>query len=173
MTRDQRDLLVLRHAKSSWNEPALDDYDRPLSKRGKRDAPRMGQWMREQGLIPDYIVSSPARRAKETTRRICGALDIDPSSVVWEERIYGAELPALLSVIEKIPDSAQCALLVGHNPELEELVAYLVSEGERATLGYGFLKTATLAMLQTRDPWRDVRAHHARLKCLKRPKELL
>ncbi len=173
MKAQQRKLMILRHAKSSWNEPDLDDYERPLSKRGRRDAPLMGEWMRKHGWIPDYIVSSPARRAKETALMVCDALAVEADRVVWDEHIYGAELPALLEALGKIPESAERALLVGHNPGLEELIAYLVTEESRAALAFGFMKTATLAVLQIRDPWRRLRAHHAKLELLKRPKELL
>ena len=76
-----RELLILRHAKSAWDTPAETDFDRPLNGRGKRDAPRIGAWLMAQALLPDHVIASPARRARQTTRRVCKELGLDASKV--------------------------------------------------------------------------------------------
>ena len=85
-----RRLLIMRHAKSDWGTPGEPDFDRPLAKRGQRDAPRMGEWLRAQGLVPDLVLASPARRAQETASKVCKVLDIEKQSIQWEPRIYDA-----------------------------------------------------------------------------------
>ena len=80
----------MRHAKSDWGTPGERDLDRPLAKRGQRDAPRMGKWLRAQGLVPDLVLASPARRAQETASKVCKALDIGTQAIQWEPRIYDA-----------------------------------------------------------------------------------
>ena len=137
-------LLILRHAKSSWGEPAVSDHDRPLNKRGKRDAPRVGQMLRQQDLVPDLILTSTAKRARKTAEAIA------------EVSGYGGEIEACaefypgtpedyMAVLRALPDEHPDLLLrrimvVGHNPGLEELLATLTDE----TPG---LPTATLAQV--------------------------
>ena len=117
-----RELLVLRHAKSAWDTDAPADYERPLSGRGVRDAPRMGHWLAEHGLAPDAILCSPARRARETGRAVCEAAGVEDVPVVFDDRIYGATLGELVRVLGDARPAARRLLLVGHNPGFEELV---------------------------------------------------
>ena len=113
-----RRLLVMRHAKSDWDSGPGSDFDRPLAKRGERDAPRMGRWLREQALIPDRVVSSPAVRARQTCLLVCEALAIKKGQIHWEPEIYAAEVTTLLNVLARCPEKTQRLLLVGHNPGL-------------------------------------------------------
>src|SRR5215472_16046156 len=108
-------LLLLRHAKSDWDDHSLSDFDRPLASRGERDAPRIGKALRERGPLPEIIINSPAVRAKTTAEAVIksAGLGINPQ---FDERIYGASPPELLALIRRIPDSISCALMVGHNP---------------------------------------------------------
>ncbi|MFH0342745.1 MAG: SixA phosphatase family protein [Chromatiales bacterium] len=124
-----RHVLVMRHAKSDWDRGSGSDFDRPLAKRGERDAPRMGRWLREQALIPDRVVSSPAVRARQTCLLVCEALAIKKGQIHWEPAIYAADVTTLLNVLARCPEKTQRLLLVGHNPGLEELVAYLAAGG--------------------------------------------
>lgn len=119
------ELLLLRHAKSARDTDAARDFDRPLAPRGRRDARRMGDWLREQALTPDLVVSSPARRARQTARRALRALSLDPEAIRWDERIYEATPETLLEVLAEAPADCERLLLVGHNPGLEELVEQL------------------------------------------------
>jgi phosphohistidine phosphatase len=117
--------VLIRHAKSSWDDPALADFDRPLNGRGKRDAPEMGRRLAERGVDPDALLTSPARRARKTARQIAAALDFPQRDILEEEEIYEASLPALISVVHGLDDQWGEVILVGHNPGCTELANYL------------------------------------------------
>ena len=119
-----RELLIMRHAESGWSGVSS-DFERTLTERGGNDALRMGEWMRGEGLHPDYILASPAQRAKETVRAVCGALEIDEQQIHWEPRIYEAEVEMLLQLLQQLPQKASRILMVGHNPGLAEIVQLL------------------------------------------------
>ncbi|HYN78281.1 MAG TPA: histidine phosphatase family protein [Lamprocystis sp. (in: g-proteobacteria)] len=120
-----RELLILRHTKSDWDADAASDFDRPLARRGKHDAPKIGAWLYREGLVPDYVVSSPARRARQTAVKVCKALEIGKDRISWDTDIYDATLGALLDVVGRCPAASTTTLLVGHNPGLEALVRHL------------------------------------------------
>ena len=143
-------LLVLRHAKSSWNDPALDDHERPLNERGRRDAPRMGELVREYGLMPDIVISSDAVRAQLTAEAVAAAAGY-PGEIVLDERLYIASADEILSLLRTVRENAETIMIVGHNPGLEELVEHLT--GERQDL-----PTATLAQIALPiDQWRHLK----------------
>ncbi len=133
-------LLILRHGKSSWKHPGLADHDRPLNKRGLRDAPRMGRLLREEDLAPDRIVSSTAVRARETARLVAGEAGSD-RAVEHSRRLYLASVAEIVRVLREVGGDASRLLVVGHNPGLEELVACLTGCAEA-------LPTAALAELE-------------------------
>ena len=114
-------LFLVRHAKSSWNEPGLPDKDRPLNDRGKRDAPKMGERLAKRNVKPDLILSSPARRALKTAQIIAKRLDYRLEDILVDDRLYAAEADDLLHVIRELGDKPKSVMLVGHNPELTEL----------------------------------------------------
>ena len=116
-----RRLLLVRHAKSSRDDPALADRDRPLNERGLHDAPRMGERLAKRDLRPDLIVSSPALRALTTARLMAQKLDYDAEAIVVNESVYAATPDALVEVIRALRDEPKCVMLVGHNPEMSEL----------------------------------------------------
>lgn len=168
-----RTLLVLRHAKSDWNTPAGTDFDRPLAKRGRKDAPRMGHWIRHHGLCPDYIVSSPAERTKETVLAVIDALALQNRMVHWDRRVYLASLGDLLESLADCPAKAGIVLLVGHNPGMEELVRYLGGDQVVTPEDGKLMPTAALAELAMPDgPWTNLGAGCARLLRLARAKEI-
>jgi phosphohistidine phosphatase len=137
-------LLVLRHAKSDRSDGALPDHDRPLAPRGEADAPRMGMALAALGMVPDYIVTSTAMRARETARLAVAAMGYG-GEIVEQPEIYGASVDVLLDVLRECNDEAATAMLVGHNPGLEELVCLLTGgEGAEAILR---LPTAGLACI--------------------------
>lgn len=115
-------LLLMRHAKSSWDNPAQDDHDRPLNKRGRRVAPRLGGWLREQALAPDLIVSSTARRALETAEAVASASGYT-GDIRTAANLYHASPDSWCSVIRTLPDAAARVLCIGHNPGLEQLLS--------------------------------------------------
>ena len=160
-------LLVLRHAKSSWKDSSLEDHDRPLNKRGKADAPRMGKLIREQELVPDLIVSSTARRAKKTAEEVADESKFS-GEVVLEKRFYLASPVSMVEILKEIPDpSADRVMIVGHNPGQEELVRALTGADET-------FPTASLAQIELPiDRWADLElTTQGKLVGLWRPKEL-
>lgn len=160
-------LLLLRHAKSSWKFRELADHDRPLNRRGRRDAPRMGELLRERGLIPDRVLSSTAVRAL-TTARLCAEAAGFSGEVEPVGDLYGAGPSGYLDAVRGLPAETRCALLVGHNPTMASLVAQLGGES------HVVFPTAALACFELAvDSWRDLDAGSgARLAGLWRPKEL-
>lgn len=167
-----RELILLRHGKSSWEGDAPSDFERPLARRGKEEAPKVGHWLRRQGAVPSHVVSSPAKRARQTTRRVCEALGLDPSRVVWEPRAYDAELGDLLGILAAVPAAASRVLLVGHNPGLERLLAYLWGDAAVVPADGKLLPTASVARLELPDDWSDLRHGAGHLLSLTRPGEM-
>jgi phosphohistidine phosphatase len=160
-------LLVLRHAKSSWKDPALDDQERPLNKRGRRDGPRMGELVREYGLTPDIIISSDAVRARLTAEAVAKAARY-AGEILLDPHLYMANPAGILAVLRAVQDSkAGTVMVVGHNPGLEELVARLTGDQQD-------LPTATLAQIALPiGQWRDLKlSTRGTLLGLWRPKEL-
>jgi phosphohistidine phosphatase len=159
-------LLLLRHAKSSWKEPGMDDHDRPLNDRGKRDAPKVGELILAQNLKPDRIVSSTAKRAKKTAEKVavsCGYVD----DVEFTRDLYLASLAGFRKVIRNIDDDCERLLLVGHNPGLEILLTAITGDEE-------LLPTAALAEIELAvGKWSDFDSKASgRLAHIWRPKEL-
>ena len=143
-------LLVLRHAKSSRDDPSLDDRDRPLAARGERDAPRMGRLVRDEQLSPDLVVCSDAVRARQTAEAMAEAAGYS-GTILLEHRLYAAEAGGILAVLREVvePDLGT-VMIVGHNPGLEDLVSALTGFRED-------LPTAALAQLALPiDRWSDI-----------------
>jgi phosphohistidine phosphatase len=167
-----RELLILRHAKSDWETGAASDFDRPLAKRGRKDAPRVGEWLYREGIIPDYVVSSPAERARDTALRVCKSLDYKKGDIVWEGEIYEAGVPELLAVLSRSPADAGTVLLVGHNPGLEELLRFLTGGDFDEPQDGKLLPTAALARLEMPDDWSALEKGSGSLLSIVRPKQL-
>lgn len=117
-------LFLIRHAKSSWDDAALADRDRPLNERGRRDAPKIAGRLARREVKPDLILSSPAVRALTTAKIIAGKLDYKRKDIVVDDRLYAAEVDGLLAVIHELGDQS-CVMIFGHNPELSELAQRL------------------------------------------------
>ena len=123
-------LAVLRHAKSSWKERELDDFERPLNGRGQRAARRMGREMSERAMHFDFVLASPAVRVRETIDGVSQEHELG-ALIRFEPRIYMARVAELLELVGTIPDDAENALLVGHNTSAERLVIKLAKDDER------------------------------------------
>jgi phosphohistidine phosphatase len=115
-------VYLIRHAKSSWEDESLSDFDRPLNERGKMDAPRMGKRLKEKGIVPSLLLSSPAKRALSTAKRIGEALGIAKEKIKTEQALYHADEDEILNVIRSMNDKNECILIFGHNPGLTEFV---------------------------------------------------
>jgi len=163
-----RELLLLRHGKSDWNT-GVDDFHRPLRDRGKRGAQRIGVWLAQQERVPDYIVTSPAERARVTAQKACKAMGNGDQGIQQDRRIYAADIDRLLAVLSDAPQDAGRIMLVGHNPGLEELLDWLVSDTLPVSDDGKRLPTATLAILKMPDDWQTLIAGCARLDSITRP----
>ncbi|MGZ8176063.1 MULTISPECIES: SixA phosphatase family protein [Methylobacter] len=164
------ELLLLRHAKSDWAVD-MDDFSRPLKKRGQRAAKQVGRWLHEQHLIPDTILSSPATRALATAQRVCRQLDIDESAIVCDPRIYEANALTLMTVL-KTSCHGRRVLLVGHNPGLEDLLLKLIPHSVPLSANGKCLSTAALAQLTFKGDWTELTEGCAKLVTLIRPDSL-
>lgn len=120
-----KQLLIVRHAKSDKDNPGLDDFERPLNARGKKNAPEMAQRMLKKKLIPEQIVSSPAKRAITTAEYFAEAFDIKKTSILREPQIYEASSATLMRVINKLPKESDFIAMFGHNPGITDVVARL------------------------------------------------
>ncbi len=121
-------LYLVRHAKSSWKEPALSDHERPLNKRGKKDAPFMGKLLKKKAILPQLIVSSPAKRALTTAKIMAGEMGYPKKKIREDERIYDNAVRSLMSVIGDTEDVFGDLMIFGHNPSFTELAEYLSNE---------------------------------------------
>ena len=118
-------IYLLRHAKSSWKYPNLDDFERPLNKRGRKSAPFMGSILKKLKVSPDLILSSPANRAAMTARIIADKISYPLEKICYSESIYEFSANALIDVIKHLDDVVDKAMLVGHNPALTDLANYI------------------------------------------------
>jgi len=160
-------LLVMRHGKSAWDEPGVADHDRNLTKRGKGDAHRIGEALARQGLVPQCIMTSTAKRARATARRV--AKELDAKDVVEQHALlYDSDAWTQLGLIASLGAEIDCAMVVGHNPSSEDLVALLTG---RKVL----LKTANVAWIELPiDDWGELlqARRRGRLRGLLQPKLL-
>ena len=123
-------LSLLRHAKSSWKNPAIPDRERPLNSRGRTDAPAMGRAMSERGIDPDLVLCSSAQRTVDTLALVLPELKIEPT-VVYEDSLYRASPENMLNLLRGLQPGARSVLLIGHNPEIQALALELIGEGPK------------------------------------------
>jgi phosphohistidine phosphatase len=164
-------LTLLRHAKSGWDDTVPRDFDRPLNAKGKRAAAVVGRHLKGEGLAFDYLVASPAVRVRETLDALGTGYGTLPEPA-WDRRLYLAPAETLLDVVRELPDAATHALLVGHNPGLEDLVLLLVPEGELRVAVAQKYPTATVAELSFADGWEGAAEGAATLTRFVRPRDL-
>lgn len=169
-----RQLFLLRHAKSSWDEPGLDDFDRPLNNRGRRNAAALAKYLKRTKLHPQLVVCSAARRTRETYGILEPVLEGIPVS--FEEALYEAGKHGLLERLRRLDDHLGSVLLIGHNPGLERLAAALSSgHGDAKALARLAEKypTGTLAVLETDvAAWGALQDGGCRLTAFVRPADL-
>jgi len=168
-----RRLLLFRHAKSS-RPPGVEDHDRPLAGRGRRDSEAMGRFMAEQGLRPDLVLVSSSRRTQETWARAAPAFGLDVPALT-DRRLYAATPESLLAIIRHTSNGVRTLMLVGHNPELEMLSLELIGEGRPPALSELRKKfpTAALAVIAFEiGGWADVSPTGGRLEHFAKPKSL-
>lgn len=157
-------LYILRHAKSSWDNPLLADFERPLNARGLDSAPLMGEIINKNNFQPDWILSSPAKRAKQTAILVKNSGKIE-TEIQYDERIYEASPQTLLQIISEVKTDADSIMLVGHNPGLEGLIRVLTTEDQ-------VMPTASLAVIDLEiENWSDISAGCGTLRVFIRPNE--
>lgn len=158
-------LYLLRHAKSSWGDSTVQDFDRPLNGRGRDAAPLVGRLIRERRLRVDLLLSSPAARARQTAELVKESAGLS-AELLYDERIYEADAARLLEVVTQTAEPAGALMIVGHNPGMEELLKILTGGEHR-------MPTAALACVALDvDVWGKARGRAGRLEWLVRPKEL-
>ena len=156
---------LLRHAKSSWKDPGQTDFERPLNGRGRDAAPLVGQFISKKKIRPDLILCSPAERARQTAALVIQSAKLN-AELRFDERIYEASAAQLLEVVSQIDETVGFALLVGHNPGMEDLLRTLTGESQT-------MPTAALARIVLDvEKWSKVREGTGRLEWLVRAKEL-
>ncbi len=163
----RRRLIVVRHAKSAWDTEAPNDHERPLNKRGRRDAPRVGRAIAKEGWAPDHVLSSDAMRTRETWRRMKRSFDKKKVEVAFTSELYHAGLEAIAELVKGVGDKAKTVMVIGHNPGLEEALSELVgSEVTLTTCNAALLsvEAKTWAEAFTRKKWK--------LELVVRPKDL-
>ena len=158
-------LYLLRHAKSSWADESMRDFERPLANRGRDDCATIGEFIKEKGIDFDLVLVSTAVRTRETIELVKERAKFN-SEVRFDERIYEATTSQLLEVISQVDDDRESVLLVGHNPGIEGLLALLTGEQQRVT-------TANFAKIKLKaTKWSGNLANKGMLEWIVRPKEI-
>jgi phosphohistidine phosphatase len=164
-------LYLLRHAKSSWKESGVPDHDRPLARRGRRAAKTMAAHLREEGIAPELVLCSTARRARDTFERIEPAFGAP--DVRFEPELYHASADALLDRLHEVPDAVESVMLIGHNPSLEMLALELARPGAQVRELAAKYPTAALATFAIPGAsWRELGRGSAELTGFVRPRDL-
>ena len=144
-----KNLLLMRHAKSSWKSGALNDHQRPLNPRGKRDAPRMGGHLQEQGIILDAILCSTAKRARETAKRFLSEYAFE-GEVFYVDDLYHADYETYIALLSQLPDAVETAMIVAHNPGMDYFLEMVCDE-------YEHMPTAAVAVVKLPvDGWAEL-----------------
>ena len=172
--RRARLIHILRHAKSSWDDPTLDDFDRPLAERGRRAGAALSEYLRLGDIEPDLVLCSSAARAKQTLEQIRPALGAQVT-VKLDKRLYGAGPRALLSRLRSLPDTITSVMLIGHNPALQSLALALTGSGDAdalARLGAKFPTGGLVTLVLQTERWRDLGPADCELHSFVAPREL-
>ncbi len=156
-------VYIIRHAKSSWSDNSLSDFDRPLNKRGKANAPLMGKRLKKRKVTPDIIISSPAKRAKMTAKLIAKKVKYS-KNIIYNQNIYNANFGVLSKILKKVDDENSILFLIGHNPELNMLVQEYVDFDEN-------IVTCGIVEIEFDcDRWQDISSSNAKLISFDYPK---
>lgn len=166
-------LWLFRHAKSDWDNDET-DFKRPLSRRGRKDSIRMGQWMSENRMLPDHVISSPAERAFQTCEFLQQGFQGEMNAPTWDKRLYLADRDTLLEVISEQDDSLKAIMIIGHNPGLDDLLIYLCGKSKLHHTNKGkLMTTSTLATIELADNWKEIDGGKNRFLQIARPKEIV
>jgi phosphohistidine phosphatase len=165
-------LYLIRHAKSSWSDPTLPDQERPLARRGRRDANRIAKHLLRLGIMPELVLCSPTQRTRETLELVRPALGTT-ATVRLEAELYAASAETLLERLRAVPEEVASVMLIGHNPGLHDLALLLASAGTELERLEAKFPTAALATLTLpRATWRRLSQADAVLAAYVVPKQL-
>ena len=168
-----RTLSLLRHAKSSWEDPALADHDRPLAPRGRRAGATIARYIRERRIDPDLVVCSPALRTRQTLELVAAGFPAHRASrVELVPGIYEASGADLLAIVRRLPDEVAAAMLIGHQPGIQDLALTLVGAGPGLERISGKFPTAALATVAVAPAWSELGPGSGRLLDVAKPKQL-
>jgi phosphohistidine phosphatase len=159
-------LYLIRHAKSDWSDKSLSDFDRPLNKRGTKNAPLMGSKLADKGIHPDLILSSPALRAKTTAITIAKALSYPLDSIRYNHDLYACDVETILSIIRDVSPSVDTLFVFGHNPEITECANYL-SNGDIENIP----TCGVVEMRLIKDDWKSIGENSAEISEFDFPKK--
>lgn len=164
----KKKILMMRHAKSSWSDEKLRDFDRPLNSRGMKDAPRMGAYLKELGIIPGQIFSSPAKRAQQTAQAVAKEVGFNVERINWDEELYHGEPMAYLNAIRSADAKSEVVMTIGHNPMTAEVMSALSKQSFTH-----HVPTSALACFETSaESWNDIRQSSCKLLWIVSPKEI-
>jgi phosphohistidine phosphatase len=163
-------LFLLRHAKSSWDDPSLDDHDRPLARRGRRASELIAEHLRRERIAPSLVLCSSARRTRETLERVLP--ELDAADVQVERELYGASADDLLRRLREVPRELDSVMLIGHQPAIQELALRLAGDGSELERLRQKFPTAALATLSFAGEWSALGGRSAELVAYVKPKEL-
>jgi len=163
-----RRLYLLRHGKSSWDEPGLADRERPLAARGRKASKLIAGHLRDEGIAPDLVLCSPSKRTRQTLDRLA----LDAAQVRFEDELYAATGGELLAVLNGIGDDVGSAMLIGHNPGIQDLALQLAGSGSEIGTMRGKFPTAALATVAFEGRWGDLAPGSAELVAFVKPKQL-
>jgi phosphohistidine phosphatase len=164
-------LYLLRHAKSSWDDPTPADHDRPLAPRGRRAAKVMAKHLGRKGISPELVLCSPSTRTRQTMKRLAPGLGTN-ADVQIEPELYAAAARDLLDVLQRVPDEVKSVMLIGHNPGIQDLAMSLASAGSEIPRLRSKFPTAALATLELNGTWRELVPGSAELVSFVTPKQL-
>ena len=169
-----KQLVLLRHAKSSWDDPFVEDFDRPLAKRGRKAAGRVAAWLKQHRVRPDLVLCSPSARTRETLDLIADALGKNVQ-VNYDKALYLAEAEDLLAKIRATDNAATCVMVIGHNPGMQELALSLLKPGARKDRASLDEKFPTAAIARFKVPvarWADLQPGGTALVDFVKPADL-
>ena len=146
-------IILVRHAKSSWKDPSLDDFDRPLNKRGKKNAPFMGEKLKERQIMPDIVLSSPAKRARKTAIAITKAIGYSKKKIIFDENMYHGGARYLFKMVQNLDDKHETVMLFGHSPDFNDLANMLLKKNSV----HNIVTSAVYCIQLNVDQWQKVR----------------
>ena len=158
-----RELMLLRHGKSSW-ETLTDDFDRDVTDKGKQHAQEIGIWLKQHQKTPDYVICSPAKRALVTAEIVCQQLGISKDNIKFDHQLYNADVSDIFNVLKTCPSHCRRVLLVGHNPSIEMMIHHLASNPQVNDVDATEpVRPATLVCFAVNEDWNNLLPHSAEL----------